>query len=179
MSILDPPTTRTIACSFTNSGITPIVYPLEWTFFSGFNELASFYQFFKVKRYKIDVANSGTFSGSVAYLPFNYIVETVPSITSFTLGDLALLQGNLSVSPGGENRGIWRPWPFGTQQFSTQDASPNIAGIILGDTAVTTTDPIQVMVYVDVTFYRHYPFFTSSLTAVPRAADQKLPPLFD
>jgi len=159
----DTPMRHVLAITAFNNAPGNFASVPDWNAFSGFTELSKFYQFFKPNSYKLDVGDSANFNGGVAVIPFNWIVENVPGSLTFNESDIHTIQGQVSVMPGGNNRGSICKWPAGQQQLSTVQSLTEPACIIVGANNATNAINLSYTVYVNCTFFRRFPFGNASL----------------
>jgi hypothetical protein len=172
----DPSFTHVLTYDFFTNGSSSNPALLNEVFFnnfSGFPQLASFFEMVQPISYRLRCSYTG-WSGSAAYVPQNPLSIAIPS-TSSNLDEAALMEvrGSVRLQAGYNNTGAWCRYPYATIGFQTYQlnlTSTSAAGYLAffnDNPSLSTVWPVQMTLDVKMRFFRrtlYYFTVTPSLT---------------
>jgi len=146
-----------------------VVLTLTYHSFSGFGQLASFFQFAHPKNFKLDVQDAPTtgsttpWSGIATFIPANWELDTtVP--TSFVPAAIAETKECIEVQPGTPCRGRTCPFVFKNQSWNAQQLDGNGVALnskVIGyaifyneNPAIVNTWDVESVLYVNFRFFK-------------------------
>jgi hypothetical protein len=159
----DPSFTHVLTYDFFTNGSSTNPALLNEVFFnnfSGFPQLASFFEMVQPVSYRLRCSYTG-WSGNVAYIPQNPLSIAIPSTTS-NLDEAALMEvrGSVRMQVGYNNTGAWCRYPYATIGFQTYQlnlTSTSAAGYLAffnDNPSLSTVWPIQLTLEVKMRFFR-------------------------
>lgn len=117
-------------------GVNGIAAPIQFNYFKGYGNLASFYRYVTVLSYRFhfSVSTRPDFTdafdgGAVAFYPSNYLIESADTTVPTALSTVQSLPGSVQLMPGAINRSPWVKVQV-PQTYSTADIGDSVLGIM-------------------------------------------------
>jgi len=166
--VRDPNFTHTLTADITLAVSTPTaaaVIPVTPLGLSGFPQLATFFECFVPRSYRIKFSYTN-WSGTLAFVPLNPFTSTAPSASSLLTTALREVRGAIRVQQGYNNTGALCTYPYPNQGWQCASIGSNVIGYIaaFNDGVLPLANwTIQCTIEVDIRFMRRNLLFTGSV----------------